>query len=510
MQKRVFRVIALLCFIMTLFGCGKVTDDDLDPHKESISVSQPSTSENATPRSRYIISATSSIVNDLEYFGIEMTAAEDDLALSDLCAIFPDEEQYYLYFKMPEDTEYSAYRVDTMCVNDWEYTLQRLEVDGSYQKYAVEGWHLAEDDVYEISEIHFYNEKDPDDKQTYNMSQECIVYINDEQYYFQQEYRYHITLAGTLFESVYQFNKDKNVFQDLWNNAIAKPSGLDEDDRSFFYFAFNCYDVDRNIHFVPDDILRLEVAYNQLTYAYEGKDKDQKENIKPEVKEISEVIEPDEVEVFSDGKYSNKKIYKYHTINRLDDATLDRNKDAENAKTLEYAARSYDWAVQFGNSSGYPNRNIEAGWFGKTYDILYTQIEDFKTIHIVYRYGGKVFDLNTNSLIAEVPVTVPEDVDKPTKPEKEEHRIKVILEDKDKTLFEKIVEIYRLEQKLITVVIIAVILGAVVLLVRIRFGKLFRNRRLSAAVKELIQDGDSDAIEEIIEDIFDPDERDED
>lgn len=503
MRKRVFLALALLLFVMTLFGCSKVTDDNFTPVTETVFIPQSVPAEESEPSCRYIISATSSIVNDLDYFGIEMIAAEDALALSDLCAIFPDEEQYYLYFRIPEDTEYSAYRIDTMRINDWEYTLQLLEVVGSYQKYAVEGWHLDEENTYEISEIHFYNEKDSDDKQTYNMSQECIVYINDEQYYFHQEYRYHITLAGTLFESVYQFNKDKNVFQDLWNNAIANPSGLDEDDRSFFYFAFNCYDVDRNIHFVPDDILQLEVAYNQLTYAYEGKDKDWEKNIKPESKEISEVIKPDNVRVISDSKYSNKKIYEYDTINRLDDASLDRNRDAENAKTLEYAARTYDWAIQFGNSTGYPNRKLEAGWFAKTYDVLYTQIEDFKSISIVYRYDGKVFDLNTNSLIAEVPVSVTEEVDKPSKDEKEEYNDEVIDQNDELNPFEKFVAKHNLKGKMIVLVVIAVIVTVAILFIRIRFGGLFRNKRLSAAVKNLIKDGDADELEEIIEDIID-------
>lgn len=529
MLKRVFRVVALMLFVVTLFGCAKVTDDDLPRTTETISVpqaghsesqpepaeSQPSNTEETEPHSRYKISATSSIESDFDYFGIGMEPAKDALALSDLCAIFPDEEQHYLYFKIPEDTEHAAYRIDTMRINGVEYELQLLEVDGSYQKYAVADWRLDEDNTYEISEIHFYNEKNSADKQTYNTTLECIVFINDEQYYFQQEHRYHITLEGTLFESVYQFNKDKNAFQDLWNNLIAKPSGLDEDDRSFFYFAFNCYDTDREIKFTPSEILQLEVEYNQLTYAYEGKDKNQAENITPMSKKSTEVITPDDFEVTSNSKYSNKKIYKYNTINRLDDATLERNKNAENAKTLEYAARSYDWAVQFGDRYGYSNRRLEAGWlFGKTYDVLYTQIEDFKAIHIVYRYDGKKFDLDTDSLIADEPVTVPEVVIKPTPKEKEEHNEKVIIDDPELTRWEKFIELVKLKfkpnWKTIVLIVIVVIVLAVVLVIRIRFGRIFRNKRLSSAVKELIQDRDSDALEEIIEDVIDQSERDDD
>lgn len=40
MRKRVFLAFTLLFFVPTLFGCAKVTDDDLPPVTETISASQ--------------------------------------------------------------------------------------------------------------------------------------------------------------------------------------------------------------------------------------------------------------------------------------------------------------------------------------------------------------------------------------------------------------------------------------------------------------------------------------
>ena len=498
MKKKAYLLCLVVLLAISLFGCARVTDEDLPANKTEVEIPVPEPANTDSEQiSRYIINEKSAIASDLEYFGVEMANGDSVLALSDLCAIFPDEKQYYLYFRMPKDNEYDAYRIDSMCINDRDYTVELLEIDGSYQKYAISDWTASSDNVYEISEIHFLNEKDPDDMQTYNMSQECVVYINDEQYYFSQEYRYHITLAGQNIEALYQFNKEKNVFQDLWYNLIEKPEGLDEDNRSFFYFAFNCYDVDRNIKFTPDEILQLDVEYTQLTYAYEGKDEDLAKKPKPQSKPVTQRIEPDKIKVVSDSKYSNKKIYEYSTIYRLDDATLEQNKDAENATNLEFASKEYEWAVAFGDRYGYTHRTTEdnGGTYGrwpwdKKYNVEFTQVEDFNAIHIIYRHNGKVFDLNTNSLVADTSTTIIEPITKPTGEEKEEYRKEVILQDDDLNWFEKIIAIYHLKGWVIGIVLAAIL----ILIVWLWFKNKIQKKQIKKAVKDLIEDGDTDGL----------------
>ena len=504
MKKKTYLLYLTALFAVSLFGCTRVTDEDIPSQKVEIEtpVSEP-VSSISEPTSRYIINKESAITSDLEYFGIEMVNGDVTLALSDLCAIFPDEEQYYLYFRMPEDNEYDAYRINSMCINGRDHVVELLEIDGSYQKYAISDWTVSADNVYEISEIHFRNEKDPADTQTYNMSQECVVYINDEQYYFSQEHRYHITLAGRNIEAVYQFNKEKNVFQDLWYNLIEKPEGLDEDNRSFFYFAFNCYDVDRDIKFTPDEILQLDVKYDQLTYAYEGKEKAAAENPDPQIKAMTQRIEPDNIKVVSDSKYSNKKIYEYDTIYRLDDATLEQNKDAENATTLEFASREYEWAVAFGDRWGYTHRTTKdnGGTYGllsKNYDVQFTQIEDFNAIHIVYRHDGKVFDLNTNSLIADTPTTIVEPAEKPTRDEREKYRKEVIMQDDELNWLEKFIAIYHIKGWVIGIALAV----ALILIVRFWIKSKIQKKQIKAAVRDWIEDADSDGIKDLEKDVF--------
>ena len=274
------------------------------------------------------------------------------------CGRITDEDCFYVYFKMPLDDEYNAYRVKSIVMNNREYDLTLLDSNENYHKYLLESPEITDNHEYEITAFNFINEKKKEDSHKYNISMLCEIKADEEAIVFIQEHRYHITLAGKLFESVYQFNKERNGFVDLWNKTIGNIEGLDEDERSFFYFAFNCYDIDKDIEFKPEDILRLDVEYNQLTYAYEGQDKEVAANIVPEKKPIEKIIEPDEISVTSRGKRSNKKIYKYNTINKLDDANLEKNRDAENAKVLQYAARSYDWAVMIGDQYGYPNKQI--------------------------------------------------------------------------------------------------------------------------------------------------------
>lgn len=354
----------------------------------------------------------------------------------------------------------------------------------NYHKYLLESPEITDNHEYEITAFNFINEKKKEDSHKYNISMLCEIKADEEAIVFIQEHRYHITLAGKLFESVYQFNKERNGFVDLWNKTIGNIEGLDEDERSFFYFAFDCYDVDNGNEFEPDDILRLDVEYNQFTYAYEGKDKELAINIVPEKKYIEKKIEPDEISVTSTDKRSNKKIYKYNTINKLDDANLEKNRDSENATTLQYAARAYDWAVMIGDQYGYTNKNLEAGLISKKYDINYVLIEDFKAIHIVYRYEGEIYDLNTNSLIAETPISVTEDVEKPTPDEVDDHNDYIIDTNEELSWFEKFIKKNNIDMIFIGVCLLGIVIA--VGYIFIKFRKKNKGYDLIEQVKEML------------------------
>lgn len=512
-MKKVRLVWWIVISLLLLSGCNTVPSESAASSVNKSSVAQSeassSTSEStsfiAEPTSRYKINEHSTIESDFGYFAIDMVPDKTSLALSDICAIFPDENCFYIYFTMPEDTENNAYRAKTITINGYKYDLVFLEVNGGYQKYAVNDMRVSEDNSYEITEIDYTNENDAEDTWTYNISQVCTVALDDESLVFQQEHHYSIVLQGQLFESIYQFNKDKNVFEDLWNNVIHNTDGMDVDKRSFFYFAFKCYDRERGIHFRPDDILSLDVEYNQLSYTYEGKNKDEAKSIKPAIKEIEQTIEPDEVKVVNDSKYSNKKMYKYNTINKLTDADLSKNVGNANAKTLQTAAKSYDWAVQFGNQQGYPYKLQEVGFIFKTYDYEYTQIEDFKSINIIYRYDGETYNLKTANLIADTPVTITEKVEKATEKEIIEYDDEVTDQNSELNWFEKQAEkISRRVEPIkiyITIAAILVLFGIVIGL-RISGSHKKKLRIDDSSIEEFAQ-----SIAENFEQHFDNDER---
>lgn len=489
MRKNI-RLIGLLALCsMLALGCGRITDEDMPDNAQTTAIpaneSEPSTGESTQePTGKYLITKTSSLVEDSDNIGFAITAEDMALALADIKLIFPDEDCFYVYFRMPLDDEYNAYRVKSIVMNNREYALEPLDIDGNYHKYLLESPEISDNHEYEITAFKFINEKNEEDNQKYNLSMLCEIKADEEVILFTQEHRYHITLAGQLFESVYQFNKERNGFVDLWNKTIGNIEGLDEDERSFFYFAFNCYDIDKDIKFTPEDILRLDAEYNQLTYAYEGQDKEVAANIVPEQKSIEKTIEPDEISVTSRGKRSNKKIYKYNTINKLDDANLEKNRDAENAKVLQYAARSYDWAVMIGDQYGYINKNLEAGLIFKKYDINYVLIEDFKAIHIVYRHEGKVYELDTNSLIAETPITVTEVVKKPTSSEKKDWDVHTTKTDPNLSWFEKFIKSSDLDKIFIGICVIGILVG--VGYIFIKFKKKNKRYGLIEQIKEIL------------------------
>lgn len=212
----------------------------------------------------------------------------------------------------------------------------------------------------------------------------------------------------------------------------------------FFYFAFKCYDTERDIHFIPEDILQLDVEFNRLTYEYQGKKEDEVENLSPTIKKINQTIKGEERAVTGANEdRSNKCLYEYKTINKLSEADLSKNVGKSNALVLNQAAKQYDWAVQFGASEGYPYKSNEAGiLWNHQYDINYTKVEDFKSIHIVYRYEGKKVSTGTNSLIQEADTTVSEKIKNPSESDKIDYDLNVIWQNDDLNFLEKIMYSY--------------------------------------------------------------------
>lgn len=412
---------------------------------------------------KYVINGASSIEDDFNLLGIAMPVGDDDLALADLCCLFPDENVAYLYFRMPQDTEEHSYRMDAITIDSVEYRAELLAIDRYYQKYQVKALGVTDSGEYNITKVHFVDVAEDRAGQTLNTDILVTASMDDERFTYNQENHYRITLKGENFRSIFQFNKNNNAFVDFWSNLIVDTDRLDLDKRAFFYFAFTCYDEARGISFVPEDILQLVVEYTRLTYEYEGTDQTAAENITPESKTITQTIEPDEVKVIADNeKRSNKRIYQYHTINRLSEADLSKNSDS-NSEVLRQVAKEYDWAVQFGESQGYPERDTAAGLFKKTYDICRTDVADFKTISITYRYEQEEVTRLTNSLVKDDTQTVVEKVRKATREEKNEYEKEAIRQDESLNGVEKAIAFIQLMLKPLVIMIVVIAVAAAVI-----------------------------------------------
>ncbi len=354
----------------------------------------------------FAITEETSIREDFEYFGLELKSGYDTLALTKICSMISDQDIFYLYFNMPKDTEETAYRVESMVMNEITYRPELVEVDGYYQKYVLYHCDISSEQKYEITEISYRNMQDLTDSYIHYQNQICYMGIEDDVFRFRLEYQNKVILQGKLFECIYQFNKENGTFKDLWYKITDNYKKLDEDKRSFFYFAFNCFDKERGVSFTPEDILQVDVEYNELHYAYQGKEKDKISEIDPEVSYKEEAITPDEVTVTAkESKRSNGFFYQYQTINRLVDADLEQNVSEEKNPVLQLVASSYDWAISFGRKDGY-RYAMNDTWFSHDYE--YTGIEDFRTIRVTYTLEGHTYTINTDSLIGEKIVTLPE------------------------------------------------------------------------------------------------------
>lgn len=447
-RKRMFNLWKLFIICLFLFtGCaGNTIENEEQPTSAAI-------------EKTFVITEETSIKEDFEYFNLEMKPGYDSLALTKVCSMINDENTFYLYLNMPEDTEHTEYRVKNIKMNDISYTPKLVQVDGYYQKYALYHCDISSDQRYVITEIRYDNNKDLTDSYTHYQNQICYMETEDQVYRFRLEYENEVLLQGKLFECIYQFNKENGTFMDLWYKVTDNSEKLDEDKRSFFYFAFNCYDKEREVLFTPEDILQVDVKYNELRYSYQGKDKSEISRIEPEITlEKEESITPDEVTVTAkESNRSNGFFYHYQTINRLDEADLEQNISDDRSAVLQMAASNYDWAISVGEKEGYRYAANDT-WFSHDYE--YTEIEEFRTIHVIYTFEGTTYSVNTDSLIGEKVITLPEVV-----PESE-------------SMFEKIIgSIYQTLEN-IREWIFGVAAGIILLLIALMIGKrILRKRR---------------------------------
>ncbi len=319
----------------------------------------------------YFINETTSIKSDFHHLGIELLHRKyenlQDILRSDLVSMICLDNSLYVYLAMPKDTDY---QVNYIIINDKKYEngMRVLDTNGNYRKYAFLNFYEASDGQYEITEIGFQN---PEGKKIkYTTLIHCKMGSSDNQFSFEQQSENNIVLVGMLLESIYQFDNEKGSFRDAWNNSWNNIKGKDGDQRSFYYFAFNCFDREIDHYFTPDKITRITIDYTINQYTFFGE---------------------------TQNNNSNHHPYEYNTIYKLSEAEIKDYEKSANYNTLYTAQQAgFEWVVHFGSTDGY---RYSENFTRSLCDIDYTKVENFSTINMTYTYKGEEYSVPTDTLV---------------------------------------------------------------------------------------------------------------
>ena len=366
---------------------------------ESLPEAAPQISAEEDPHQ---INETTSIKSDFYRFGITRVKYEnlDDLLHSKLISMLYLDSTLYLYFAMPKNIDYD---VNYIIINDYKYenNIRLLDTDYNYRKYAFSGFQESPDSVYIISEIGFENPQG--EKICYTTEWNCKMGIKDGQYFFEQEAVNNIVLVGMLLESIYQFENERGLIRDAWNNLWNNTTVKDGDQRSFYYFAFNCFDRQIDHYFTPDEIMELVVNYTISRYTYTGPQAGYKDaNLTKTTESQKQTITPETIHVEAHSeRNSNDNPYVYNTIYKLSEAQIKDADKTANYNTLFTAQQAgYDWVVHFGDIEGYRYcESYTSSFFSDACEIDYTKVDDFSTVSMKYKYKGESYSVLTDTLV---------------------------------------------------------------------------------------------------------------
>lgn len=231
----------------------------------------------------------------------------------------------------------------------------------------------------------------------------------DGKYFFEQEHVNHIVLTGMLLESIYQFENERGLLRDAWNNLWNNTSIKDGDQRSFYYFAFNCFDREIDHYFTPDEITEIVIDYTINQYTFKGAQDDYREAALTRTEKKIQIVTPETINVTAhNSSNSNDSPYIYNTIYKLSEAEIKengtgdgKNSELSNSNTLSTAKQAgYDWVVHFGDTEGY--RYCESytdSLFSDSCEIDYTLVEEFSAVSMKYKYQGKKYSVQTDTLV---------------------------------------------------------------------------------------------------------------
>ncbi|MDE7326623.1 MAG: hypothetical protein K2N63_10150 [Lachnospiraceae bacterium] len=347
----------------------------------------------------YLINETTSIKSDFYHLGIELSRKKyknlQDIHRSDLISMICLESSLYVYWAMPEDTDY---QVNYIIINGKKYEngMRVLDINGNYRKYVFPDFEQTSDGQYQITEVGF--KKPEGEKIKYTTLINCKMGSSNNQFTFEQKSENKIVLVGMLLESIYQFDNEKGSLRDAWNNYWNNIERKDGDQRSFYYFAFNCFDREIDHYFTPDKITLITIDYTINQYTFLGNKSDYKEAKLTKTEQKIQTVTPETIHVEAKNEInSNDHPYEYNTIYKLSEADIKDYEKSANYNTLYTAQQAgFEWVVHFGDTSGY---RYAENFTKSNCDIDYTKVENFSTINITYTYKGEEYSVPTDTLV---------------------------------------------------------------------------------------------------------------
>lgn len=404
MKSKILAICLILIFLLSLFSNANIDASQPETAPESGSTedsgSVPSEGDDTENTiDPYLINETTSIKSDFHHLGIELSRQKyknlQDILRSDLISMLYLDSSLYVYWAMPEDTEY---QVDYMIINDKKYEngTRVLDTNGNYRKYVFSDFEEAADGTYKISEVGFQHPEDKNKKIKYSTKINCKMGSVNEQFTFEQQAENNIVLVGMLLESIYQFENES--IWDAWNNCWNNIQAKDGDQRSFYYFAFNCFDREIDHYFTPDEITLITIDYTINQYTFLGDKKDYKEANLTKKEQKIQMVTPDTIKVNTNDKWnSNKHPYEYNTIYKLSEADIKDYEKSANYNTLYTAQQAgFEWVVHFGDTNGY---RYAENFTNSKCDIDFTKVEDFSAINMTYTYQGEEYSVPTDTLV---------------------------------------------------------------------------------------------------------------
>jgi hypothetical protein len=173
-----------------------------------------------------------------------------------------------------------------------------------------------------------------------------------------------------------------------------------------YYVAFNLFDHQQKRYFVPDDIVEMNVSYQESRYVYQAKKVINTQDVDPKLdgekfpldKKETIAKEPRKIESGEKSDWNivqnffSYKHYHYDSIYRLSDQIKLKQKQAAN----------YTYVVVVGPKQGYRHSQVifkRAN--GTDFDFEETTLSQIKVYHITYQERGHRYAVPVQSLVYE-------------------------------------------------------------------------------------------------------------